>query len=315
MRRRACACNRLYSRPRRLTCSGSIAKLGVDAEAARHIPPNDVCPPWPSGPCRRRSHRSRGHRDHRPQVDRAGEGRSACPGDRSREGRGRRARRAGAPPRPSLTPPPAVQSHRPPSRGGAMDLFAEIDALRERWNVLRHPFYTRWERGDLSRDELAFYAGEYRHAVTALADAAAVAGDDGHAQEERDHIALWDGFAAALDAPLDRAPTPETSTCADAWAATDRLEALAVLYAVESAQPAISETKLRGLVDHYGFTAEGPATAYFALHAKRDVEHAREAREQLAAAAAPEDAERLVAAAESALRGNWTLLDGVERAA
>jgi len=195
-----------------------------------------------------------------------------------------------------------------------MDLFAEIDAACERWNVLRHPFYTRWERGELSRDELAFYAGEYRHAVTALADAAATSGDDEHAREERDHVALWDDFAAALDAPLDRAPTAETRACADAWAPADRLESLAVLYAVESAQPAISETKLRGLVEHYGFT-EGPATAYFALHAKRDVEHARAAREQLAAAAPPDDGERLVAAAERALRGNWTLLDGVDSSA
>src|SRR5580765_6740957 len=158
-----------------------------------------------------------------------------------------------------------------------MDLFAEIDALREHWNVLRHPFYTRWEHGELSRGELAFYAGEYRHAVVALADAAEASGDAGHAQEERDHVALWDDFAAALEAPLDREPTAGTRECAEAWAPGDKLESLAVLYAVESGQPAISETKLRGLVSHYGFTAEGPASAYFALHAERDVEHAREA--------------------------------------
>jgi hypothetical protein len=57
-----------------------------------------------------------------------------------------------------------------------MDLFERIAAARERWNVLKHPFYTRWERGELTRPELAFYAGEYRHAVVALADAAAAAG-------------------------------------------------------------------------------------------------------------------------------------------
>lgn len=196
-----------------------------------------------------------------------------------------------------------------------MELFAEIDALRERWNVLRHPFYTRWEHGELTRDELAFYAGEYRHAVVALAEAAGTSGDEGHAREEREHVALWDGFAAALDAPLDRAPTAETRACAEAWGSGDRLESLAVLYAIESAQPAISETKLRGLVEHYGFTAVGPATAYFELHAERDVEHAREARAQLAAEAGEADGPRLAAAAERALRGNWELLDGVERAA
>jgi pyrroloquinoline-quinone synthase len=195
-----------------------------------------------------------------------------------------------------------------------MELFAEIDRLRERWDVLRHPFYTRWESGDLTRDELAFYAGEYRHAVVAVARAAEDSGDEEHAREERDHVALWDDFAAALDAPLDRAATPETRACAAAWAPGDRLESLAVLYAVESGQPAISETKLRGLVEHYGFTAEGPATAYFALHAVRDVEHAREARARLEADAGTDDTARLVDAAERALRGNWALLDSVDAA-
>src|SRR2546421_381461 len=54
-----------------------------------------------------------------------------------------------------------------------MNLIERLDAVRARWNVLDHPFYLRWERGELERSELAFYAGEYRHAVVALADAAA----------------------------------------------------------------------------------------------------------------------------------------------
>ena len=194
-----------------------------------------------------------------------------------------------------------------------MKLIDRIDDARERWDVLKHPFYVRWEHGELTRDELAHYAGEYRHAVVALARAAEAAGDEQHAREESDHIGLWDDFAGALDAPLDRAPTPETRGCVQAWAREDRLEALAVLYAIESAQPAIAETKLRGLVEHYGF-AEGPATEYFALHAKRDIEHAAEARDALVDVS-PSDEDGLVAAAEAALRANWELLDGVDRSA
>ena len=195
-----------------------------------------------------------------------------------------------------------------------MNLVDRIDAARERWDVLRHPFYTRWERGELTREELAFYAGEYRHAVLALAEAAAAAGDAEHAREEAEHVALWDDFANALEAPLDRGPTAETSGCAEAWARPDRLEALAVLYAVESAQPAIAETKLRGLVEHYGFSPDGQGTEYFTVHAERDKEHAQAARAALREAK-PEDYPRLAAAAEDALRGNWLLLDGVEQAA
>jgi pyrroloquinoline-quinone synthase len=195
-----------------------------------------------------------------------------------------------------------------------MDLCERIDEARERWNVLRHPFYTRWERGELTRDELGFYAGEYRHGVVALAETASADGDAEHAREEAEHVALWDAFAAELDAPLDREPTPETSACARAWSRRDRLEALAVLYAVESSQPAISETKLRGLVEHYGFRSDTDGTEYFTLHAERDKEHARAARAALADAK-PADTARLAQVAEDALRANWLLLDGVERAA
>ena len=192
-----------------------------------------------------------------------------------------------------------------------MELCASIDEARRRWDVLKHPFYERWERGELTREELAFYAGEYRHAVVALADAAAVAGDEEHAAEEATHVDLWDDFAAALDAPLDRRPTPETSDCASAWRPDDALEARAVLYAVESSQPDVSRTKLAGLVDHYGFSEGSAGTAYFELHAERDHEHAAASREVLAQAPSEQD-DRLVAAAEAALEGNWRLLDSVQ---
>jgi pyrroloquinoline-quinone synthase len=193
-----------------------------------------------------------------------------------------------------------------------MNLIERIDEARARWNVLDHPFYLRWERGELSRDELAFYAGEYRHAVVALAAAAASGADAAHAVEEEAHIALWDDFAAALDAPLDRVPLAETSGCADAWRRDDVLEARAVLYAVESGQPDISRTKLNGLIEHYGFAGESPGTSYFEVHTERDTEHAAASRRALAEAR-PEDADRLVGAATAALQGNWQLLDGVSR--
>ena len=56
-----------------------------------------------------------------------------------------------------------------------MNLFDRIESARTRWNVLDHPFYERWTLGTLERDELAFYAGQYRHAVVALAVAVGTA--------------------------------------------------------------------------------------------------------------------------------------------
>jgi pyrroloquinoline-quinone synthase len=195
--------------------------------------------------------------------------------------------------------------------------FDRADAIRERWDVLRHPFYQRWSQGDLAPGELAFYAGQYRHAVVALADAAAHAGDAGHAAQERAHVALWDGFLESVGGDAGAAPAPETAACAAAWAddTRDRAATLMALYAIEAAQPAISETKRAGLVEHYGIEAGSEATRYFDLHAVLDHEHAAHARAELEATMAPAEEDRLLAEAERVLQANWRLLDGVQERA
>jgi pyrroloquinoline quinone (PQQ) biosynthesis protein C len=194
-----------------------------------------------------------------------------------------------------------------------VNLFERLDDVRDRWNVLRHPFYRDWECGRLAPDDLAYYAGEYRHAVVALAQLAKQTSTPEHAAEEAMHVTLWDAFAHAVGGNTQRKPRIETQACADAWTQhADRLEGLAALYAIESSQPEIARTKLDGLVHHYGFDRASAATAYFSVHSERDDEHAELSRRELAAGVDRDDADRIVAAAERALAGNWTLLDGVD---
>jgi len=206
------------------------------------------------------------------------------------------------------------------------DFWTELEGARARWNVLEHPFYQRWSEGSLSGEELARYSGEYRHAVVALAQAAdgAARSADGdlraqlrdHAAEEGSHVALWDGFVRAVGGDAEVAPRPETRECADTWAGGDGrslLESLVAMYAIESGQPAISETKLAGLREHYG-VSEGEGTAYFELHATLDHEHAAAERELIEERLDGADLDALLAEAEAVLRANWKLLDGVSPA-
>lgn len=206
-----------------------------------------------------------------------------------------------------------------------MKFFTDLEAVRERWNVLEHPFYARWSAGELTLDELAAYSGQYRRAVVALAEAsagtAAVADDpslkrelEGHAAEEAAHVDLWDRFTAAVGGDAADAATPESDACAQEWARPrPLLESLVAMYAIESGQPAVSETKRAGLVEHYGFEPGSDATAYFDLHAVRDIEHAAYERSLIEPLLDGADVDALLAEAESVLRSNWELLDGVER--
>jgi len=210
-----------------------------------------------------------------------------------------------------------------------MTFWDRLETVKTDNDVLEHPFYTRWSNGELTRQELADYSGQYRHAVVALAaasrNAAREPGVDAglrehledHSAEETAHIAVWDRFIDATGGDSSADPLPETELCAAAWAGAGRNPAatLAALYAIESSQPAISATKQQGLVDLYGFD-KGPATDYFEIHAELDHEHAESHRRFLEheIEAGRVDEDEMVSAAREVLRANWTLLDGVERA-
>ena len=199
--------------------------------------------------------------------------------------------------------------------------------LTPRRNLLEHPFYRRWVAGDLSTDELRYYACQYAHVVSALPGwlrrAAAVTPANAaelnrHAAEEDTHIALWHEFAHALDITEDElaAAAPNAAT-ADLLRRGEELSGqpsgVAVAWALEAQTPAVSAEKLSGLKAHYGIGSENGAE-YFEVHSALDVVHTAELDDVIAGL----DEDQVVAAqrtADAVVDGLWDLLTSAERAA
>jgi pyrroloquinoline-quinone synthase len=149
-----------------------------------------------------------------------------------------------------------------------MALRAHLDEVISRRNLLDHPFYQAWNRGELPVEALATYAREYGAFITRVADGWTAHGDAEIAAEEREHAAIWNsGFAAALGVQIGEpevAQVQELCRKVDARFST-AAGSLGGLYAFEAQQPHTSGSKLKGLREHYGSLGEN-AEEYFVIH-------------------------------------------------
>ena len=202
-------------------------------------------------------------------------------------------------------------------------------------NLLKHPFYLAWTRGELSKEALTDYARQYYHhvaafptylsAVHAKCDDQAIRKQllDNLVDEEAgspNHPDLWKQFAQGLGVKdVDLAKTdkePETkdligtfrSVCCEGSTA----EGLAALYAYESQIPAICESKIDGLKRHYGFT-DPEHYRYFSVHIEADREHSAAEREMLSSCIDKGNFENVKASANRVLDALWEMLSGVCR--
>ncbi len=156
-----------------------------------------------------------------------------------------------------------------------MDLKNELDQRIEPWKLLRHPFYQAWESGELPVEALKTYAREYGAFIGQLPAGWRLLLDDGTAQEEREHAALWDQFALGLETAVGE---PELPAVGALVAASNKLfshleTALGALYAFEAQQPETAKSKLDGLRKHYRLP--GLAEAYFEAHTANQHEAAK----------------------------------------
>jgi pyrroloquinoline quinone (PQQ) biosynthesis protein C len=212
-------------------------------------------------------------------------------------------------------------------------LLPEIQHRAEGWAMARHPFSERWSTGALTPAWLQLYAGEYHHAVAALADASgrAAALAEGLLHEElaryRDErerdIGLWCTFAVATGwDPMTgwyyaADPLPETEAGVATWVGDpDRslAEHLVTIYALETVRADLARPHFDALLGRYGFDDDA-STRYFSLCCAERDGPAGLIEAALTGVLPVPDPFRLVRRAELAHRAVWDLLDGVDRCA
>jgi pyrroloquinoline-quinone synthase len=219
-----------------------------------------------------------------------------------------------------------------------MELQSFLAALEERiaqYDLLCHPYYKAWTAGQLTRDDLREYAGDYYHHVAAFPTCLSAMHsrlEDGTQRravlrnlceeeiEGRPHSELWLDFAEGMGADRNQVrkgrPLPEVQELIAEFRrvahAGSTAEALAAFYAYESQVPRVAKSKADGLANLYA--ADARTCGYFLLHQFADVEHAQVWLELLITEVAvhPEQAEAALAAAEVAAQALWHALDGME---
>lgn len=212
------------------------------------------------------------------------------------------------------------------------DLDARINAVLEEKSLLKHPFYTEWTKGVLSRQRLQEYARQYYHfevafprflsAIHTRTDSAEIRQlildnmwDEEHG--DRNHPALWLEFAAALGVSADEVRNaeirPETAALIAHFNEASKnapvAEAMATLFAYEGQVPAIAWQKIKGLTEHYGFTPK--QFEFFSVHLVADIAHAGAEMDAIRQSAESEDA--VIGAIESSCDRLLSFLDGCYR--
>lgn len=212
-------------------------------------------------------------------------------------------------------------------------IIEEIDQRVARQHLLNHPFYQAWSRGELPPAALRDYAAQYYHHVAAFPTYLSAV----HAQTEDaalrrqilnnlmdeeagnpNHPELWLRFAESLGLDAETVKSgrqwPETKALIDGFRSCCRdrgtSAGLAALYAYESQIPAVSEKKIDGLKQFYGFR-NSDGYAYFTVHIEADREHAAVEREQLARTVSDADHSVTMQSVDEVLNGLYGLLSAV----
>ncbi|MDA1208658.1 MAG: iron-containing redox enzyme family protein [bacterium] len=170
----------------------------------------------------------------------------------------------------------------PTSSSVTVEAFDDLIASR---SLLLHPFYVKWNAGELSMDDMQVYAKEYFQLAKRIPGIVGRvlerAGDRNPAmkamiaenmKEEQEHVELWKRFACSVGVSNEELENYVPS--AKVHEAVSELEAVTegtfedgvtAMYAMEKELPAIAQSKKDGLCKFYALTTED-AHIYFDEH-------------------------------------------------
>jgi pyrroloquinoline-quinone synthase len=218
------------------------------------------------------------------------------------------------------------------------ELWAQVEDILSRHDLLTHPYYHAWSCGELTHDNLAFYAGQYYEHVSAFptyltalharlpegparrAILANAADEEGIEMGGRSHAAIWKQFETGITPertdPAEILPEMQNLVSTYRHLATNATlpKALGALYAYESQVPRVAEEKLNGLKTLY--SADDPTCEYFALHRVADLHHAQVWRQLISDCLEqePECGDQVLEGVSTGAKALWKALDGIEQA-
>lgn len=193
-----------------------------------------------------------------------------------------------------------------------MDFKQALDSKISQFNLLNHPFYQAWSAGELPVEALKCYAREYGAFISTLPKGWETLNDAETAEEETEHIEMWEDFADALDTEISDAKIPQVKSLLDTAEIlfSDSETALGALYAFEAQQPETAKSKLAGLKEFYQLPEK--VEPYFVTHSHNEHE-AEKILERLGAL--PTDSQKnAVQACEQMSSALWDALTGIHDA-
>ncbi len=195
----------------------------------------------------------------------------------------------------------------------------ELNSVISDIKLLDHPFYRRWEAGELTEGELGSYAAQYRFfeaqlptflaSLTEQVASSQRASIEANLADEIDgpvtHLALFDVFAHGVTAPVEPI-SPAMDALVSLYGRSldeDPSFALGVLAGYEIQAAEVATTKGEGLRQHYDVPEA--ALTFWDVHSRVEQDHAA----LVCQAASHADPDRVREGVRASAEAWWSFLD------